>query len=306
MVCASSTKLADGPQAWLINNGTRLHLQHGPIDLIIDAVGAHDQVRQAYSQAVVAFETVLDSLASQLPLLRKVIDASNPQQLNSSQFLGAVAQRMYAAAMPFSMHRVTPMIAVAGAVANHILDVMLCGRELQRVQVNNGGDIALYLSPGASTRIGVCSDPSSDAHTDVITLQHESGIGGIATSGWQGRSYSLGIANACTVLAADAACADAAATLIANHIDLPGSKKIQRVPANELSPDSDLTDRLVTVAVGQLTDEQRTQALQSGVDCALDFYDRGLIQSAYLHLQGQTQVVGAEQPLNRLPMGCRS
>ena len=49
---------------------------------------------------------------------------------------------------------------------------------------------------------------------------------GIATSGWRGRSFSLGIADAVTVLAATAAEADAAATVIANAVDLPGHPAI--------------------------------------------------------------------------------
>ena len=45
---------------------------------------------------------------------------------------------------------------------------------------------------------------------------------GVATSGWRGRSFSLGIADAVTVLARTGAAADAAATIIANAVDLPG------------------------------------------------------------------------------------
>ena len=40
-------------------------------------------------------------------------------------------------------------------------------------------------------------------------------VRGVATSGWRGRSHSLGIADSVTVLAATAAMADAAATVIA-------------------------------------------------------------------------------------------
>ena len=66
---------------------------------------------------------------------------------------------------------------------------------------------------------------------------------GVATSGWRGRSFSLGIADAVTVLAATAAAADAAATIIANAVDLPGHPAIARRPASELEDDSDLGDR---------------------------------------------------------------
>ena len=89
-------------------------------------------------------------------------------------------------------------------------------------------------------------------------------VRGVATSGRHGRSFTLGIADAVTVLAADAATADAAATLLANAVDLPGHPAIDRTPAVELAPDSDLGDRLVTVGVGHLADEEIEAALAAG------------------------------------------
>jgi ApbE superfamily uncharacterized protein (UPF0280 family) len=67
----------------------------------------------------------------------------------------------------------------------------------------------------------------------------------VATSGWRckgkgGRSFSFGIADAVTVLAGSAAAADAAATVIANAVDLPGHGAITRRPASAIDPDSDL------------------------------------------------------------------
>ena len=74
---------------------------------------------------------------------------------------------------------------------------------------------------------------------------------GVATSGRHGRSFSLGIADAVTVLARTASQADAAATIIANAVDLPGHPAVRRMPANELQPDSDLGARPVTRDVGR-------------------------------------------------------
>ena len=88
---------------------------------------------------------------------------------------------------------------------------------------------------------------------------------GVATSGWRGRSFSLGIADAVTVLATNAAPADAAATLIANAVDLPGHPAVTRVPARELAPDSDLGDRLVTQGVGPLSPREIAGALEAGL-----------------------------------------
>ena len=56
-----------------------------------------------------------------------------------------------------------------------------------------------------------------------------------------------------TVLADTAACADVAATLIANAVDLPGHGAITRAPARTLFPDSDLGAIPVTTDVGALS-----------------------------------------------------
>ncbi len=292
---------ASGPSAWLIDNGARLHLQHGPIDLIIHAIGQPAHVRRAYCSAVLAFESVLDTLAAQLPLLRQLLTSSNHQI-----FQGAVAQRMQAAVHPYVSCSVTPMIAVAGAVADHVLSHMLTACKLERVMVNNGGDIALHLSPGSSTRVGICTNPLKGTHSDVVTLSHEHGTGGIATSGWRGRSYSLGIADAVTVLAKDAASADVAATLIANAVDLPGCSLIQRQPACELTPDSDLLDQPVTVQVAPLSESQIASALNAGMGRARNFIGKSLVQCAYLHLQGKTTLVGVDPRATNQPVSFAS
>jgi hypothetical protein len=117
-------------------------------------------------------------------------------------------------------------------------------------------------------------------------------VRGIATSGWHGRSFSMGIADAVTVLADRAAMADAAATIIANAVDLPGHPSISRIPACELAPDSDLGARLVTQRVGPLKSHDVDQALTAGVTTATTLLTEGLIRAAALHLCGQTRMVG--------------
>jgi len=192
----------------------------------------------------------------------------------------AVQERVY----------VTPMIAVAGSVADHVLKAMRRGRSLRRAYVNNGGDIALWLADGERFTVGICNNVDNASIDSTVELQARHKLGGIATSGWRGRSYSLGIADAVTVLAACAADADAAATLIANAVDLPESECIQRQPASLLSPDSDLGDRLVTVAVDALNEDQLTLALERGRQFAQELIAKGLIAAAYISLQDKVVV----------------
>src|SRR5262249_31034737 len=113
---------------------------------------------------------------------------------------------------------------------------------------------------------------------------------GIATSGQGGRSFSLGIADAVTVLARRAADADAAATLIANAVDLD-HRAIERRPAASLDPDSDLGNLPVTVRVGALLAGEVATALDNGVRKAKSFADAGLILAAMLQLRGQRRIV---------------
>jgi ApbE superfamily uncharacterized protein (UPF0280 family) len=99
----------------------------------------------------------------------------------------------------------------------------------------------------------------------------------------------LGIADAVTVLARSAAMADAAATMIANAVDLPGHSAVSRRPAVEMQAESDLGHRLVTVGVGPLGMADLARALDAGLAAARDFAARGLIEGAALFLQGQVR-----------------
>ena len=194
---------------------------------------------------------------------------------------------MAAAVRPFADRFITPMAAVAGAVADEICAAMVAGGDLRRAYVNDGGDIALHLSPGETFDVGLVPVPNRPALLGKVTVRAHEPIRGVATSGRHGRSFSLGIADAVTVLAADAAGADAAATVIANAVDLPGHPAIRRVPASDLEPDTDLGSRLVTAEVGPLDADEVAQALAAGVEEAERMRADGLLAAAVLCLDDQ-------------------
>jgi ApbE superfamily uncharacterized protein (UPF0280 family) len=266
-----------GPQVSYLADGRRLHLHHGPIDLIVDAEGTGREA--ALQAAVQRFETVLEELVPELPALRHPVQGHPGVQ-------GAIAAQMLAAARPFAPKFVTPMAAVAGAVADTVLAAMVAAGDLDRAYVNNGGDIALHLGAGRSFDLRIAA-----GRRDCIRITFDSGVRGVATSGWKGRSQSLGIADAVTVLTRSAAQADVAATLIANAVDLPGSPKVERSPARDRHPDSDLGERLITTAVALLDPDEIAQALQNGRVFAQHCLQRGLIQSAHLTLQGRAETL---------------
>jgi ApbE superfamily uncharacterized protein (UPF0280 family) len=270
--------------------GGRLHLNDGPIDLIIGAFGAESAIKRAYAAATRRFSTILDELCEELPLLRSEVLPSSPLPR------GVTAQRMDAAVRPFGGDCfITRMAAVAGAVADEILAAMLAAAELDRAYVNNGGDIAVHLAAGQSFAIGMVDRPDRPGLFGQARISASDGIGGIATSGRHGRSFSFGIADAVTILAANAAAADAAATIVANAVDLPGDPNVTRVPAHEFDPQSDLGARLVTWEVGDLSGEDIAQALSHGEAEAQRLLRAGLIDAAALHLRGETRVVAQPQ-----------
>jgi len=272
-----------GPQSSRLPDG-RLHLNHGPIDLIIEAFGACSETEAAYSQAEQSFQTILNELVSELALLRTPVGTEYPR------LTGSVARRMAAAVWPLQESFITPMAAVAGAVADHVLLALVQNRDLQRAYVNNGGDIALYLSPGERFEVGLVSRVDQPELNGSCTISAELPVRGIATSGWRGRSFSLGIADAVTVLAENAAQADAAATIIANAVKIE-HPAIQCQPANTLDLDSDLGQRAVIIAVGELEPEAAQTALDKGLNKARNLHAAGLIHGAVLCLQQQYRVL---------------
>ena len=270
----------------MLADGRRLHMHDGPIDLILQAFGEFSEIENAYRAASDRFVTVLDELCNELTTLRQPWHADLTVH-------GAIARRMVRAVAAHGRSTfITPMAAVAGAVAVEILESMTANAQLSKAYVNDGGDIALYLASGEEFSVGMIERPDRPSLFGTLRIHATHPIRGIATSGWCGRSFSLGIADAVTVLARNAADADAAATIIANAVDLPASEKIVRVPARELAPDSDLGERLVTQSVAQLSLEEIQQALDAGASVADHLRSQDLICAAALRLQGKTQIVG--------------
>jgi len=282
-------------------DGGRWHFNHGPIDIVAEARGDPYAVAAAHDAAWARFGHVLDELVRELPLLRlPVTDKLRPR--------GVVGQRMWDACAAFSPMFITPMAAVAGSVAQELI-AFYDRPGIERAWINNGGDIAVHLAPGQSARVGVFADiarfdwrehnNNSILATDgQFELHADEPVRGVATSGWRGRSFSLGIADSVTVLAPTAAQADAAATVIANAVDVDDAL-IQRKPASECKDDSDLGDTLVTIDVPPLAPSQVKSALDTGAICAKVLQKGGLVWAVLLVCQGQFRLV---EPLCSKPL----
>jgi len=281
----------------------RWHFQHGPIDLIIQAGGDADAVRRATENAWLRFGAILPELVAELAQLRQPVRGANTLR-------GPVARRMHEACGPHSARFITPMAAVAGAVADEIIAFFRSEAGVERAYVNNGGDIALHLSAGQSYKVGLFTDLARFDGSD--DLQLDGGfvidaalpVRGIATSGWRGRSFSLGIADSVTVLAANAAAADAAATIVANAVN-SDHPAVRRAPASSLKDDTDLGDLPVTVDVGDLPYNEVRAALEKGAAKADALLREGVIHGAVLALRGQMNVVGLDELSRKFLSGGR-
>lgn len=248
----------------------------------------------AHEQAWTRFDPLLGELMAEWPVLRLPVQAGAPCPLQ-----GDVARRMWQACAPWAGETyITPMAAVAGSVAQELLAVY-ARAGVARAWVNNGGDIALHLAPGQSVRVGLYADLARlQVHElmqglnldGAFEVTYPMPVRGVATSGWRGRSFSLGIADSVTVLAATAAQADAAASIIANAVNVahPG---IRRQPANSLRDMTDLGDLQVTVDVPTLPVEWVQRALQAGLQRARECRAQGLISAAVLVCQGQSMLL---------------
>lgn len=281
------------PVAARLDDG-RLHLQHGPIDLLITVQGTLGAVSHAERAAFDRFGSVLAELSPQLPLLRSDVRRTCADQLD-----GPIARRMHAAAalLAPTLGFVTPMAAVAGAIADEVRATIAAVQGVSLAIVNNGGDVALHLTHGRRVRVGLVADLSDGGPAHTLEVLSSDPVRGIATSGAQGRSMSLGIADAVTVLASSCAVADAAATLVANAVDLPGHPAVRRVPARELDLDSDLGELMVTTGVGLLSDAEVDEALEAGrAAVAAIAATHPEIHGAVLGLRGRTLVVGPAAP----------
>jgi hypothetical protein len=188
----------------------------------------------------------------------------------------------------------TPLAAVAGAVADQVAGT---AAELgsDRAIVNNGGDIALHLGPGTSAVVGI-KPMDGENLVGRLTVGSATGVGGVASSGWDGRSLSPGVADLVTVWAESGSLADAAATFLAGSARTDDGEAL-RVPAADIDPLSDLGARPVTRSVGTLTRVQKEQALNRSAGVADRLWKTGQIRGCAIWVQGDLFVLDPEDLL---------
>lgn len=298
---SSSTLLSPSPHPFrdprLLPLGPdRLRVEWGPVSLVLAARWAGAPPPDGLEAGGRGALEFLEELAAYRRLL-----AADVRRIRNPAALPASVRSLVEAARPFAGEFVTPLAAVAGAVADRVAD-LLAERGAAWAVVSNGGDVALRLAPGEAASVGLV--PRVDAAEPVVQVQvtAEDGVGGAATSGFGGRSHTLGIADAVTVFAERAAPADAAATIAANAVDVD-SPAVTRLPAEELDPETDLRGLRVTRAVGPLTRGEIDRALDRGAAWVRTRVEEGLVRGAVLSLQGHWRTVGWPGEEGVAPLG---
>lgn len=255
-------------------------LDYGPISMVIEAY----REGQPLGGAV---EAGGKAAVHQLELLTKHLDiAKKPAaELKSGHDYPRALIAMVEAVGATGEHGVTPMAAVAGSIAQEVLDTLV-EHGATRVVVNNGGDIALRLEPGKPLRVGVITNLAGGAVTHYMDISGGQGIGGIATSGMGGRSFTRGVASAVVALAKAAPLADACATMLANAVNVD-HPEILRLRAELLDPDTDIPGQLITLKTGTFDEETAQQALAAGKRKFHEYHEKGLLLGAVLAVQGR-------------------
>ena len=256
----------------------KLFIENGPTNIIAEAFSS--EKKEIYNLICEYSSKFLKDLSLEIEKLKKPTSQKN-------KFVSDIANTMFEATKLFLPNFVTPMASVAGSISELLLLKVLEKFKVNKIYINNGGDISLYISKNEKFNFSI-----SGKTVCVIEYSDIAGFGGIATSGWKGRSFSMGIADSVTVIAEKASVADAAATIIGNYIDLKNSNKVKKTAANNLYEETDLNDKLITVSVENLTENEIRQAMSKGRNISEHYISKNLIKSVIINLQDNILILG--------------
>jgi ApbE superfamily uncharacterized protein (UPF0280 family) len=217
----------------------------------------------------------------QIARCRSVLSQSIPEIVSWPE--EDLAVKMITAVKAVGDDDLTPMAAVAGTIADAVAD-RLVGQKMDRVIVDNGGDISLRLAAGETATVGIRPQIDNLQVSHVLRLDASQPSWGVTTSGVGGRSLTRGIASAVTVVAVNASVADAAATAIGNACFVEDDGIIQ-LPAESLDPNTDLAGLSVTTEVGELLPGKVLKAIESARQKTELLSQRKIIFGAFIALQ---------------------
>ena len=253
--------------------------EYGPMRMQIQAMEhGRPLIDLALEGGRVAFG-VLEDLARFLPVLK-----TKALELEEKVTFPEVVRNMIRACKKMEARDLTPLAAVAGASSDVVADFLI-SKGGTKIIVDNGGDIAIRLKGDEQVRVGIKTEVDARRPSYLLFIDSEMGVGGVATSGLGGRSFTKGIASAVTVFSDDASSADAAATVIANVTNVDDPAITRRLPET-VYPDTDIAGEWVTESVGELPPEKISEALQKGLAEACRLHRNGHIKGAFIAVKG--------------------
>ncbi len=253
-------------------------MEYGPTNLIVDIFE---------SDKLEIFEKIELIVSNKLSEIASELDKLKQKSRYKTNLKSDISILMNEATKMFLPKFITPMAAVAGSISEYLIKDVILDYDLKKISINNGGDAALYLKKNEKVKILIKNEKSIK-----VTLEGINKIYGVATSGWKGRSLSLGIADSVTTIANSSAIADAASTMIANEINLINHPNIKKKLANEIDHDTDLKNNLVTVDVGNLEAEDIEKAVQKGIKYASKLINNKLIYTAIINIKNNYFYIG--------------
>ena len=279
-------------------NGTVL-VDYGPMRMSINVSEHGKPLPRLAEEGALLAVSLLEDISKCLAIVKR-----KSVTLETKNIYPEIVRRMIEATQRIGEPDLTPLAAVAGTASEMVADFIF-GKGGTKVIVDNGGDIAIRLREGEIVRVGIKTDISAKQPAYLISIDSTMGIGGVATSGLGGRSFTKGIASAATVLAEKASLADAAATVVGNYTNVD-DPNISRTLAEKIYPDTDIAGEWVTTEVGTLSQKKIEQALNRGLSKAHSICQKGWIQGALITVQGNVFWTDSLDPtLSLLPLGER-
>ena len=114
----------------------KLYIEYGPTNLEIEVT--NDNHIEIYQFILSIFKDKFDELAKEKDKLKENI---SEKKFNSE--IGKIMQKSTEIFLP---KFITPMAAVAGSLSQSLLNDLLKNFVLDKIYINNGGDVAVYSS----------------------------------------------------------------------------------------------------------------------------------------------------------------
>jgi hypothetical protein len=267
-----------------------MFLEIGPASLVIR--GEKDGKAHAFDRPrlVEKVNSILDEIREYLTVLKQ-----KAYKIKNTKNIPGVPKKMINAVKVVDETTLTPMAAVAGSVADAMKEY-LKNEGIDLVSVNNGGDISIFNKYGRKLVINIGDIPTGEALPYMLNIDHLTDYG-IATSGFGGRSFTLGLADSVTVIAETGALADAAATYICNCTNID-SDQVIRQKASEIDPLTDIPDELVTLRINQLNERDIFKSLENGLIMANNIKENKYIYDTVITLQGHmVTTINGDNPI---------